>query len=66
MGVGLIEEAQFLLNAQPVDAAAPFGRSMQAGAVPSGFEHFLDLSVVDPLMDEDGGDGSRGTRKSGR
>jgi hypothetical protein len=61
-GVGLIEEAQFLLDGQPVDAAAPFGRSMQAGALPAGFEHFLALGVVDPLADEDGGDGSRGTR----
>ncbi len=60
--VGLIEEAQFLLDGQPVDAAAPFGRSMQAGALPGGFEHFLALGVVDPLADEDGGDGSRGTR----
>ena len=61
LGVGLIEEAQFLFNAQPVDAAPPFGQSMQAGALPSGFEHFLALGVVDPLADKDGGDGSSGT-----
>jgi hypothetical protein len=61
LGVGLIEEAQFLLDGQPVDDAALFGRSMQAGALPGDFEHFLALDVVDPLADEDGGDGNRGT-----
>jgi hypothetical protein len=60
--VGLIEEAQFLLDGQPVDAAAPFGRSVQGGALPGGFEHFLALGVINPLADEDGGDGSHGTR----
>jgi hypothetical protein len=41
LGVGLVKEAQFLLNRQPLDACSTFGRSLQAGTLPSGFEHVL-------------------------
>ena len=34
LGIGLVEEAQLLLDRQPVDAAAPLGRGAQAGSLP--------------------------------
>ena len=61
----IIEEPQFLLNRQPVDAAAAFGRCAQAGALPGGFEDRLALGVVDPLADEDGGNGGGGALGGG-
>ena len=61
LGIGLVEEAQFLLDRQPLDARPTLGRSMQAGTLPGGFEHRLALRVVHPLADEDGGDGGGDT-----
>ena len=60
-----IEEPQFLLDRQPVDAAAAFGRCAQPGALPGGSEHGLALGVVHALADEDGGDGGGGARDGG-
>jgi len=59
LGVGLVEEAQLLLDREPVHAAAALGRGAQAGPCPGGFEHGLALGVVDALADEHGGDGGR-------
>jgi len=52
LGVGLVEEAQLLLDCQPVHAAAAFGRGTQAGALPGGFEHRLALGVAYALTDK--------------
>ena len=62
LGVGLVEEAQFLLDRQPLDARPTLGRSMQASTLPGGFEHGFALRVVHPLADEDGGDGGSDAR----
>ena len=58
LDIGLVEEAQFLLDRQALDARSPLGRSMQAGTLPGGFEYGFALCVVHPLTDKDGGDGS--------
>ena len=60
--VSLVQEAQLLLDRQPVHAAAALGHRTQAGACPGGFEHGLALGVVNALADEHGGDGGGGTR----
>ncbi len=65
LGVGLVEEAQLLLDRQPVHAAAAFGRGTQAGPLPGGFEHRVALGVVHALTDEDGGDGGSSTLDGG-
>lgn len=65
LGVSLVEEAQLLLDRQPVHAVAALGCGVQAGPRPGGFKHGLALGVVDALADEHGGDGS-GTRHGGQ
>ena len=57
--VGLVEEAQLLLDRQPVHAAATFRGRMQASTLPGSLEHGLALGVIDALTDEDGGDRGR-------
>ncbi|MDA8050852.1 MAG: hypothetical protein M0002_12735 [Rhodospirillales bacterium] len=52
----MIEEAQFLLDAQPIYAMAAFRRRVQVRALPGGFEHGLALGVVEALTNENGGD----------
>lgn len=65
LGVSLVEEAQLLLDRQPVHAAAALGRGAQAGPCPGGFEHGLALGIVHPLAHEHGGDGGGGAREGG-
>src|SRR5215208_6656050 len=60
--VGLVEEAQFLLDCQPFHAAAMFRGSMQASTLPGSPEHGLALGVIDAFTDENGGDCFRGAR----
>jgi hypothetical protein len=65
LSVGLVQETQLLLDRQPVHAAAAFRRGTQAGPLAGGFEHRLALGIVHALADEDGGNGSGGTRDGG-
>ena len=65
LGVGLVEEAKFFLDGQPIDAAAMFRGRPQPGALPGGFEDGLALRVVDALTHEDGGDGGGGAFDGG-
>lgn len=57
--VGIIDEGQFLLDRQPVDRGSLFWRCGQAGLYPRVFDRRLAL-VVDPIPDQDGGDGTCG------
>jgi len=65
LGVSLIEKAQLFLDREAVHAAAAFGRGMQAGPLPGGFEHRLALGVVHALADEDGGNCGSSTLDGG-
>ena len=57
LGVGLVDEAQLLLQAQPGRGAAPlFGRGLSPALLAGGFEHRLGLEIVEPLAGEEGGD----------
>lgn len=62
LGIGLVEEAQLLLDSQPLDARPTLGRRMQAGTLPRRFEHRFALRVIHPLANEDGGDSGSDAR----
>ena len=55
LGIGLVEEAQLLLEAQPRRGATPLLRRLEPSLLPRGFEHRLGLRVIQPLAGEDGG-----------
>ena len=62
LGIGLVEEAQLLLDRQPLDARPTLGRRTQAGTLPRRFELRFALRVIHPLANEDGGDGGGDAR----
>src|SRR5208282_2326336 len=65
LGVGLVEETQFLLDSQPIDTAAMFRSCPQPGTLPGNFEDSLALRAVHALAHEDGGDSGGGTLDGG-
>ena len=58
-GVGLVDEAQLLLEAQPGGRALPRLGRLEPGLLARGLEHRLGLQVVEPLAGEEGGDRCR-------